>query len=106
MTKIDRLYPVQDHRVGLKDKSYQGVIKVGDSIAANSWGSDVRYGKIKEINIAVDDHDVAAENDEAVRTQSYDTRLEYQGSVSYGDDYWCYFNQIIRKENNDEQSDN
>ena len=106
MTEIRRAYPVKDHRVGLKFDSYQGEIKVGDSIAANSWGSDVRYGKIKEINIAVDDHDVAAENDEAVRTQSYDTRLEYQGSVSYGDDYWCYFNQIIRKENDDEQSDN
>ena len=106
MTKIDRLYPVQDHRVGLKDYSYKGVIKVGDIILTKTPSDNYREGMITEINIAMDDHDVAAENDEAVRTQSYDTRLEYQGSVSYGDDYWCYFNQIIRKENDDEQSDN
>ena len=106
MTKIDRLYPVQDHRVGLHDSSYQGEIKVGDVIIASSWGASLRTGVIKMINIAMNDNDVAAESDEAVSTQVYDTRLEYQGSVIYGDDYWCYFNQIIRKENDDEQSDN
>jgi hypothetical protein len=79
MTEIDRLYPVTDHRVGLHDSSYKG-----------------------EIKIAMSNHDVAAENDEAVSTQVYDTRLEYQGSVSYGDNFWCYFNQIIRKEKYDE----
>ena len=104
MTKISRAYPVQDHRVGLKDYSYKGVIKVGDIILTKTSSDNYREGMITEINIAMDDHDVAAENDEAVKTQSYDTRLEYQGSVIYGDNYWCYFNQIIRKENDDEQS--
>ena len=99
---IDRLYPVTDHRVGLHDSSYKGEIKVGDVIIANSWGGELRTGVIKMINIAMSNHDVAAENDEAVSTQVYDTRLEYQGSVSYGDNFWCYFNQIIRKEKYDE----
>ena len=105
MTDINRAYPVKDYRVGLLLSSYQGVIKVGDTIIS-TCGDELRKGEIKEIRIAMDDHDVAAENDEAVITQSYDTRLEYQGSVLYGDDYWCYLNQIERKENDDEQSDN
>ena len=71
-------------------------------IIANSWGGELRTGVIKMINIAMSNHDVAAENDEAVSTQVYDTRLEYQGSVSYGDNFWCYFNKIIRKEKYDE----
>ena len=106
MTEIRRAYPVKDHRVGLKFDSYQGEIKVGDIIVTSATGASYRTGVIKMINIAMNDHDVAAENDEAVSTQVYDTRLEYQGSVIYGDDYWCYFNQILRKENDDEQSDN
>ena len=35
-----------------------------------------------------------------------DTKYFTFGSVGFGDSWWCYFNQIIRKENDDEQSDN
>jgi len=97
--KIDRSYPVKDHRVGLYEGSYQGVIKIGDTVVATSWViNDARTGIIKTIRVAMDDHDVAAENDTGVDVNSYDTKLEYQGSITYGDGYWCYFNQIIRKE--------
>ena len=96
--KIDRAYPVKDHRVGLHEGSYQGVIKVGDTVVTTSWGNDARTGIIKTIRVAMDDHDVAAENDTGVDVNSYNTKLEYQGSITYGDGYWCYFNQIIRKE--------
>jgi len=95
--EIQRAYPTEDHRVGLHEGSYQGVIKVGDTVVASSWGNNVRTGIVKTIKIAMDDHDVAAENDTGVYVNSYDTRLEYQGSISYGDFYWCYLNQIIRK---------
>jgi len=103
--EIQRAYPTRDHRVGLKEESYQGVIKVGDNICASYLSSNTfespkyphRTGVIKLIRIAMDDHDVAAENDTGVDVNSYDTRLEYQGSVTYGDFHWCYLNQIIRK---------
>ena len=92
--EIQRAYPTEDHRVGLHEGSYKGVIKVGDTVVASSWGNNVRTGIVKTIRVAMDTHDVAAENDTGVDVNSYDTRLEYQGSVTYGDGYWCYFNQI------------
>ncbi len=88
---IDRAYPLKDHRVGLKKHSYQGVIKVGDKITT-SVGTE---GKIKTITIATDDHDVAGETS-GVDVVSYNTKLEYQGSVIYGEnDQWTYFNAIV-----------
>ena len=96
--KIDRAYPIKDHRVGLNEESYQGVIKVGDKIYVSNYVGNNRWcnrtGIIKLIRVAMDEHDVAAEDDTGVDVNSYDTRLEYQGSVTYGDGYWCYFNQI------------
>ena len=96
--KIDRAYPIKDHRVGLNEESYQGVIKVGDKIYVSNYVGNNRWrnrtGIIKLIRVAMDEHDVAAENDTGVHVNSYDTRLEYQGSVTYGAGYRCYFNQI------------
>jgi|TARA_R100000482_G_scaffold104390_1_gene47106 hypothetical protein len=88
--KIDRAYPLKDHRVGLKEHSYQGIIKVGDTITT----SNGREGKIKTITIATHENDVAGESGTDVL--SYNTKLEYQGNVSYGDGYWTYFNAILR----------
>ena len=109
MTNLMRTYPREDYRVGLHKASYKGVIKVGDTIVTTTWNNDyneVRMGVIKSISIATDDHDVAGENDTSCDTQSYDTRLEYQGSITYGNDYWCYFNQVLRKENDNDKSSN
>ena len=99
MSNVLRAYPVEDYRVGLKPESYKGVVKVGDTIVTTRWSDkypDVRIGKVKSITVAMDDHDVAGENDSSINVDSYDTRLEYQGNISYGDDYWCYFNQVLR----------
>ena len=94
--KIDRTYPVRDHRVGLQDDSYQGIIKVGDYISCLN-----KSGIIKSITIATDDHDVAGETS-GINVPSYNTKLEYQGSVVFGDNNWCYFNQIINWLNDDD----
>ena len=66
--KIDRAYPLKDHRVGLKEHSYQGVIKVGDTITT----SNGREGKIKTITIATHENDVAGESGTDVL--SYNTK--------------------------------
>lgn len=94
--KIDRAYPVRDHRVGLEDGSYQGIIKIGDHIRCLN-----KSGVIKSITIATDDHDVAGETS-GIDVPSYNTKLEYQGSVVFGDNNWCYFNQIINCINDDD----
>ena len=87
--EIDRAYPLNDHRVGLREHSYQGSIKVGDTITT----SNGKEGKIKTITIATNENDVAGES--GVDVISYNTKLEYQGNVLFGDNHWTYFNAIV-----------
>ena len=87
--EIDRAYPLGDHRVGLREHSYQGEIRVGDTITL----SNGREGKIKTIKIATNENDVAGES--GTNVISYNTKLEYQGNVLFGDNYWTYFNAIV-----------
>ena len=51
-----------------------------------------REGIIQDIKIGTCETDPAGELGHEV--QDYDTKLNYLGSVGYGDNYWCYFNQI------------
>ena len=88
--KIDRAYPLSDHRIGLKENSYQGVINVGDKIYTDNG----RVGEVKTITISIAEHDIAGET-YGVNVPHYDTKLEYQGNVLFGDNYWTYFNQIV-----------
>ena len=66
-------------------------IKVGDWISVDCSGS-YREGIIQDIKIGTCESDPAGELGHEV--QDYDTKLNYLGSVGYGDNYWCYFNQI------------
>ncbi len=69
-------------------------IKIGDKISANKN----REGVIDTIQIGMETHDIAGEYQSSVKTSTYDTELNYNGSVTYKTDrndfYWCYFNQI------------
>ena len=69
-------------------------IKLGDKISANKN----REGVIDTIQIGMETHDIAGEYRSSVKTSTYDTELNYNGSVTYRTDrndfYWCYFNQI------------
>ena len=67
-------------------------IKIGDWIKVNMSGFTYREGIIKDIKIGTCESDPAGELGHEV--QEYDTKLNYLGSVGYGDNYWCYFNQI------------
>ena len=67
-------------------------IKIGDWIKVNMSGFTYREGIIKDIKIGTCESDPAGELGHEV--QDYDTKLNYLGSVGYGDNYWCYFNQI------------
>ena len=55
-----------------------------------------REGVIDRINIGVTRIDPAGESGPSV--EEYDTELEYRGSISYGQNYWAYFDQIIEVE--------
>ena len=52
-----------------------------------------RTGRITDISIGVTRTDVAGESGPSV--SEYDTELGYHGAVSYGDNYWAYFDQIM-----------
>ena len=69
-------------------------IKIGDKISANKN----REGVIDTIQIGMETHDIAGEYQSSVKTSTYDTELNYNGSVRYTTDdnewCWCYFNQI------------
>ena len=67
-------------------------IKVGDWIKVNMSGFTYREGIIKDIKIGTCESDPAGEL--GYEVQELDTKLNYLGSVGYGDNYWCYFNQI------------
>ena len=64
-------------------------IKLGDVIRDERG----REGAIKNIGIATDKIDIAAEADTSLSAKEYDTDLNYVGAVTFGDN-WCYFNQI------------
>jgi hypothetical protein len=68
-------------------------IKVGDKIKV----SNGLEGTVYSISIALDYHDKKAEY--GIEVQTYDTELDYIGTVSYEDEskrlHWTYFNQII-----------
>ena len=72
------------------------IIKIGDVIEVEGHGqfNYKREGAITNISIGLDKSDPAGEL--GVSVKEYDTELDYLGSVGYGDDYWCYFNQIIK----------
>ena len=67
-------------------------IKIGDWIKVNMSGFTYREGIIKDIKIGTCESDPAGELGHEV--QEYDTKLNYLGSVGFGDSWWCYFNQI------------
>jgi len=67
-------------------------IKIGDWIKVNMSGFTYREGIIKDIKIGTCESDPAGEL--GYEVQELDTKLNYLGSVGYGDNYWCYFNQI------------
>ena len=71
-------------------------IKIGDVIEVEGNGTFnyKREGAITDISIGLDKSDPAGEL--GVSVKEYDTELDYLGSVGYGNDYWCYFNQIIK----------
>ena len=64
-------------------------LKIGTKIA----GNHNREGVIDSITISLDKDDIAGEIN-FIDVDQYDTDLNYQGTVGYGDDYWCYFHQI------------
>ena len=66
-------------------------IKVGDWIRVDCNGS-YREGIIQDIKIGTCETDPAGELGHEV--QELDTKYFTLGSVGYGDNYWCYFNQI------------
>ena len=66
-------------------------IKIGDWIKVES-GMGYREGIIKDIKIGTCESDPVGELGHEV--QEYDTKLNYLGSVGFGDSWWCYFNQI------------
>lgn len=65
------------------------IINIGDTI------EDIkgRQGEIVNIGIATEKSDVAAESDNSLNAQTYDTELDYMGAITFGS-HWCYFNQI------------
>ena len=67
-------------------------IKIGDWIKVNMSGFTYREGIIKDIKIGTCESDPAGEL--GYEVQELDTKLNYLGSVGYGDNYRCYFNQI------------
>ena len=71
-------------------------IKIGDKISANKN----REGVIDTIQIGMETNDIAGQYSSSVKANTYDTELNYNGSVTYRTDrndfYWCYFNQIER----------
>ena len=75
-------------------------LKIGDTIKTRVWSLDKgksKMGVITSINIALDYHDKKAEY--GIEIQTYDTELDYIGTVSYEDEnkrlHWTYFNQIL-----------
>ena len=70
-------------------------IKIGDNIVVKMNGY-TRTGRITDISIGVTTTDIAGECGPSVK--EYDTELGYNGAVSYGDNYWAYFDQILKIE--------
>ena len=70
------------------------IIKIGDTITDERG----RTGELNSIGIATDKSDVAGEL--GLQAKEYDTDLNYTGAITFGD-YWCYFIQI-KKVNNEE----
>jgi hypothetical protein len=65
------------------------IINVGDKIQDKKG----REGIITNIGIATELRDVAAESDNSLNAQTYDTALNYTGAITFGSN-WCYFTQI------------
>ncbi len=65
------------------------IINVGDKIQDMKG----RVGTITNIGIATEPTDIAAESDNSLNAQTYDTVLNYTGAVTFGSN-WCYFAQI------------
>ena len=66
-------------------------LKVGDFVVVRMNGY-YREGVIHDISVGLTTTDVAGEH--GVEVKEYDTELGYNGSISYGDNYWAYFDQI------------
>jgi|TARA_B110000211_G_C13564582_1_gene329279 hypothetical protein len=69
------------------------IINVGDTIKGNHG----RIGEIINIGIATEKADIAAESDNSLNAQTYDTSLGYIGAITYTGEQgtnWCYFHQI------------
>ena len=78
------------------------IIKINDTIEDERG----RTGKIINIGIATDKHDIASESDTSLNAQQYDTDLNYTGAITFCNEeenstYWCYFIQM-KKVNNKE----
>ena len=71
------------------------IIKIDDEVTVNNRGS-FRSGKITDISLSLLTNDPAGEN--GIRTEIYDTKMGYNGSIDYktdsGENYWAYFSQI------------
>ena len=65
------------------------IINIGDTIEDTKG----RQGEIVNIGIATEKTDVAAESDNSLNAQTYDTELNYMGAITFGSN-WCYFHQI------------
>ena len=74
------------------------IINIGDKIEDKKG----RIGIISSIRIATEQEDVAAELPTSLEAKTYDTSLDYYGSISFGDAYWCYLNQVEQVIKNDE----
>ena len=77
-------------------------IKIGDWIKVKS-GMGYREGIIQDIKIGTCETDPAGELGHEV--QELDTIYFTFGSVGYGDNYWCYFNQIKEVESGEVQNE-
>ena len=72
------------------------IIKVGDKVSVNTRNILPREGVITGISLSLLTNDPAGEN--GIRTEIYDTKMGYNGSIDYktdsGENYWAYFSQI------------
>ena len=79
------------------------IINIGDKIEDMKG----REGVITNIGIATEASDIAAELPTSLNAKTYDTTLNYTGTVTFGSN-WCYFSQIdkvLEKNNNEEDTD-
>ena len=80
-------------------KGLSETIRVGDYIEVSQLKGIMGHpgrkksGVIDKITIALNDGDIDGSYSSAIEVESYDLRLDYQGSVHFGDTT-AYFNEI------------